>query len=80
MKLNKIKYKDYEPIQERRGDEKKGERPLLYYLYQKKKDKSFWEARPLFEKEDMYYSGGPMEYVKVSMEYVKEQYPDVEVA
>ena len=79
MKLDKINYNDFKPIKERRGDINKGEKPLLYYLYQKKEDKSYWEARPVYDKEDMYYSGGPMEYEEVSKDYVKEHYPKVKV-
>ncbi len=79
MKFSKINYNDFEPIKERRGDIKKGEKPLLYYLYRRKKDNTYWEAQPLYDKEDMYYSGGPVEYVEVSIDYVKEHYPDVKV-
>ena len=79
MKLNKIDYKEFSAIEERRGNENKGEKPLEYYLFQKKEDGGFWEARPLYDKEDMYYSGGPREYVEVSHEYVKEHYPNVKV-
>jgi len=77
MKLIHIDYTEFSALEERRGNTSKGEKPLLYFLYQKKKDGSFWEARPLYNKEDMYYSGGPMEYVEVSHEYVKEHYPDI---
>jgi hypothetical protein len=77
MKLDKIDYSEFRPIKERRGNPDMGERPLSYFLFQRKSDGSYWEARPLFDKEDMYYSGGPMEYVEVSKEYVKGHYPDV---
>jgi hypothetical protein len=74
VKLNKINFEEYIALEIRRGDEDNGEKPLQYYLFQKKNDGSFWEARPLYDEEDMYYSGGPMEYVEVSPEYVKEHY------
>ena len=74
MKLDKINYNEFIPIKERRGDETKGEKPLLFYLYQRKSDNVYWEARPLYSEEDIYYSGGPMEYIEVSPNYAYERY------
>jgi len=79
MKLNKIDFKEFEPIMERRGSISKGDKNLLYYLYKRKKDGSYWESQPLYEEEHMYYSGGPMQYIKVSIEYIKEHYPDLKL-
>jgi hypothetical protein len=37
MKLDKIDFKEFEPIMERRGSVSAGEKNLLYYLYKRKK-------------------------------------------
>ena len=74
-KFDRTKFK---PLRERRGIADKGERPLLYYLFQKLDDCCYWEARPLYDQESIYYSGGPMEYVEVIKDYVKDRYPDLE--
>lgn len=79
MIFDRINLKEFEPIKERRGNIDKGEMNLLYYLYKRKKDGSYWEAQPLYNKEHMYYSGGPMQYVNVSTDYIKEHYPDLKI-
>ena len=77
MKLDKIDLDEFNVLRQRRGCIENGEKPLLYYLYQRKTDNSYWEGRPLDDDEDAYYSGGPLEYVSVAMDYVMDRYPDV---
>jgi hypothetical protein len=77
MKTIKEKRDSFEPVQQRKGNVKAGEKPLFYYLYRDVMDGSFWETRPLYDRDDMYYSGGPVEYVQVDREYIQERYDDV---
>lgn len=46
-----------------------------YALFRCKKCGTFWEWRPLYE--ETIYGGEPGEWIKVSIEYVKKNYPDV---
>ena len=78
MHSTKFDRTKFRPLRERRGTANKGERQLLYYLYQELDGRSYWEARPLYDQESIYYSGGPMEYVEVTKDYVKDRYPDLE--
>jgi hypothetical protein len=75
-RLSEIDRNQFKPIKERRGRTEWSERPLKYFLYKNRNDNTYWEARPLFTEEDIYYSGGPMEYVEVTQDYAKEHYPE----
>ena len=44
-------------------------------LFQCKECGTFWEWRPFYE--ETMYGGAPGEWVKITIEYVKEHYPDV---
>lgn len=74
MRIDNI---EYDVLAERRGNHDLNEKNLLYYLLRRVEDNTYWESRPLYDKEDRHYSGGPMEQVKVTERYVKEHYPGV---
>ena len=74
MKIDNI---EYDVLMERRGEIENGEKDLLYYLLKRIDNDTYWESRPLYNEEHRHYSGGPMEYVKVTKEYVKAHYHGV---
>lgn len=74
MRKSKERPDTLKSIKQRRGNPEMGEKDAYYYLCRATSDNSFWETRPLYEKDHMYYSGGPVEYVEVDLEYVKKYY------